>query len=120
MLSFSNQYDSDVVLLTSDVSKSDWVRSDNSQYEQQLIDTYLHTGHMLYIYDINNVLPSILQGVELADDDSLEDDDSTVDEGKSAAEDIEETKRKKANLKNYHYTVLFYWVQNFLFLHSME
>lgn len=90
LLSFINQYDSDVVLLTSDVSKSDWVRTDKSQYEQQLIDTYLHTDHMLYIYDINNVLPSILQGVELADDDLLEDDDSTVEEGKNAVEDIVE------------------------------
>lgn len=86
LLSFINQYDADVVLLTSDVSKSDWVRSDKSQYEQQLIDTYLHTGHMLYVYDIGNVLPSILQGVELADDDSLEDDDSTVEDGKASVE----------------------------------
>lgn len=95
LLSFINQYDADVVLLTSDVSKSDWVRADKSQYEQQLIDSYLHTGHMLYIYDINNVLPSILQGVELADDDSLEDDDSTVEEGKEITEEIMEVKNEE-------------------------
>lgn len=74
LLSFIHQKQKDVVLLTSDVTKSDWVKTDKGQYEQQIIDTYLHTGRMLYIYYIGDVLPSILEGVETSDEDSLDDE----------------------------------------------
>ena len=78
LLDFINQRQSDVVMLTNDITKSDWVKADKSQYEQQIIDTYLHTGHMLYIYNIADVLPSIFEGMEQAGDECSGDEDLDV------------------------------------------
>lgn len=74
LLDFINQRQSDLVMLTTDITKSDWVKTDKSQYEQQIIDTYLHTGHMLYIYNVADVLPTIFEGMEQAGDESSEEE----------------------------------------------
>lgn len=94
LLTFIQQKKKDLVLLTSDVSKSDWVKTDKSQYEQQIIDTYLHTGHMLYIYYIGDVLPSILEGIEKFGEDSLDDDFTPEEDAKEV--DSEESEPSPA------------------------
>lgn len=75
LLDFINRRQSDVVMLTNDITKSDWLKADKSQYEQQIIDTYLHTGHMLYIYNVADVLPSIFNGMEQEGDECSGDED---------------------------------------------
>lgn len=94
LLTFIQQKKKDLVLLTSDVSKSDWVKTDKSQYEQQIIDTYLHTGYMLYIYYIGDVLPSILEGIEKFGEDSLDDDFTPEEDAKEV--DSEESEPSPA------------------------
>lgn len=78
LLDFINRRQSDVVMLTNDITKSDWLKADKSQYEQQIIDTYLHTGHMLYICNVADVLPSIFNGMEQEGDECSEDEELDV------------------------------------------
>lgn len=63
MLRFMKDMDSDVVFLTRDVSKSDWVKADHTPFVHYLVNGYEMTGHLMYILDADGLIPMTFQSI---------------------------------------------------------
>lgn len=77
LLSYMFHNNKDVVYLTNDVKKSDWVKQDGRPFNHYIVDTYVNTGHMLYILNARDFTTLSFEAV--AEVDSTESDDATDD-----------------------------------------
>lgn len=77
LLSYMKNKNQDVVYLTNDVTKSDWIKPDGKPFNHYIVDTYINTGHMLYIFNARDFTTLSFEAV--AEVDSSESDDSTED-----------------------------------------
>lgn len=77
LLSYMWQYNKDVVFLTNDVTKSDWIKSDGKPFNHYIVDTFVNTGHMIYILNARDFTTLSFEAV--ADVDSSENDDDLTD-----------------------------------------
>lgn len=66
----------DVVFLTRDVSKSDWIRDDGKPFNHYIVDIYRNTEHMLYICNAEKFIP--LTFASIVDTDNHETDDDLL------------------------------------------
>ncbi len=78
LLSYMNRNNQDVVLLTNDVRKSDWIRQDGKPFGHYIVDTYINTGHMLYVFNARDFTNLTFEAV--AESDVEKKDDDTVEE----------------------------------------
>lgn len=77
MLCYMKEHNTDVVFLTRDVKKQDWLKPDKSPFVHYIVNAYEMTGHMLYILDSEDSIPMSFLSVagqtkKKVDDDSLE------------------------------------------------
>ena len=49
ILAYMDEHDTDSIFLTGDVTKSDWIKSNNQPYIQYIIDSYANTKHVVHI-----------------------------------------------------------------------
>ena len=56
IISFMQREDTDVVLLTNDLTKEDWVKQDENPFLHYIVNAYQLTGHALYIVNANRYL----------------------------------------------------------------
>ncbi|WP_289743081.1 PIN-like domain-containing protein [Muribaculum intestinale] len=57
MLKFIKETPQDILFITRDITKSDWVRTDKRPFVHYLIDIYSHTERMIYIIPANDFFP---------------------------------------------------------------
>lgn len=88
MLSYMKEHNTDVVFLTQDIKKQDWLKSDRTPFVHYIVNAYEMTGHMMYILDSGDSIPMSFLSVagqekKIVDDDSVEElsDDSSVFDG---------------------------------------
>lgn len=88
MLSYMKEHNTDVVFLTRDIKKQDWLKSDRTPFVHYIVNAYEMTGHMMYILDSGDSIPMSFLSVagqekKIVDDDSLEElpDDSSIFDG---------------------------------------
>ena len=84
LLSYMKNRNQDVVYLTNDVAKSDWIKPDGKPFNHYIVDTYINTGHMLYIFNARDFTTLSFEAV--AEVDSSESEDSTEDVPTTPAE----------------------------------
>lgn len=77
MLCYMKEHNTDVVFLTRDIKKQDWLKPDKTPFVHYIVNAYEMTGHMMYILDSEDSIPmSFLsvagQAKKKADEDSLE------------------------------------------------
>ena len=89
LLSYMKNKNQDVVYLTNDVTKSDWIKPDGKPFNHYIVDTYINTGHMLYIFNARDFTTLSFEAV--AEVDSSESDDSTEDAQTAPAEAVQTT-----------------------------
>ena len=90
LLSYMKIKNQDVVFLTNDVTKSDWIKQDGKPFNHYIVDTYINTGHMLYIFNARDFTTLSFEAV--AEVDSSDNDDSTDDaQTTSRVENTEQT-----------------------------
>lgn len=87
LLSYMSRNNQDVVLLTKDVRKSDWIRQDGKPFGHYIVDTYINTGHMLYIFNAQDFTNLTFEAV--AESDIEEKDDDTADSETMASKEAE-------------------------------
>lgn len=78
LLSYMSRNNQDVVLLTNDVRKSDWIKQDGKPFGHYIVDTYINTGHMLYIFNARDFTNLTFEAV--AESDVEEKDDDTIED----------------------------------------
>lgn len=80
MLKYMKSYDCDVLFITHDVSKGDWLqKGTNEPFIHYIENAYEQTGRMMYIKNSDEYLPLVTEqqhGVDISEIDSLEDNDS--------------------------------------------
>lgn len=76
LLSYMYTHKKDVVFLTRDVSKSDWIRDDGKPFNHYIVDIYRNTEHMLYICNAEKFIP--LTFASIVDTDNHETDDDLL------------------------------------------
>lgn len=59
ILKFMKENNSDAILLTRDITKSDWLKPNRTQYIHYILKAYQLTGHILYIFDATDLLDII-------------------------------------------------------------
>ena len=74
LLSYMKRTNQDVVLLTNDVTKSDWVGTDRKPFGHYIVDTYMNTGHMLYIFNARDFTPLTFDAVAESSEEGSDDD----------------------------------------------
>lgn len=58
MLRFMKENNTDVVFMTRDVTKEDWMKKDHRAYVHYIVNAYEMTGHLMYILDADGVVPT--------------------------------------------------------------
>ncbi|MBO7466796.1 MAG: hypothetical protein J6T94_03820 [Bacteroidaceae bacterium] len=74
MLRFMKENKTDVVFMTRDVTKKDWIKKDHRAYVHYIVNGYEMTGHLMYILDADGVVPTfntIESNQEDSDDDEI-------------------------------------------------
>ena len=74
MLRFMKENNTDVVFMTRDVTKEDWIKKDHRAYVHYIVNAYEMTGHLMYILDADGVVPTfntIETKQEEADEDEI-------------------------------------------------
>lgn len=79
LLSYMWHQNKDVVFLTNDVAKTDWIRQDGKPFNHYIVDTFINTGHMLYIFNARDFTTLSFEAV--AEVDPAECDDAMEEEG---------------------------------------
>lgn len=74
LLSYMWHQNKDVVYLTNDVTKTDWIRQDGKPFNHYIVDTFINTGHMLYIFNARDFTTLSFEAV--AEVDPAESDDA--------------------------------------------
>lgn len=76
MLSYMKEYNTDVVFLTRDIKKQDWLKPDRTPFVHYIVNAYEMTGHMMYILNSDDSIPmsflSVAGQAKKEDEDSLE------------------------------------------------
>lgn len=77
MLCYMKEHNTDVVFLTRDVEKQDWLKKDKHPFVHYIVNAYEMTGHMMYILNCDDSIPmSFLavagQAKKKVDEDSLD------------------------------------------------
>lgn len=85
LLSYMWHQNKDVVFLTNDVTKTDWIRQDGKPFNHYIVDTFINTGHMLYIFNARDFTTLSFEAV--AEVDPAESDDAMEDEGAKVNEE---------------------------------
>ena len=96
LLSYMRRTNQDVVLLTNDVTKSDWVGADRKPFGHYIVDTYMNTGHMLYIFNARDFTPLTFEAVAESSEEGRDDDvspeilpvDANADETETTGADV--------------------------------
>ena len=57
MLKFIKEHPEDILFITRDITKSDWIKTDKRPFVHYIIDIYSHTGQMIYIIPANDFFP---------------------------------------------------------------
>ena len=57
MLCYMKEYDTDVVFLTKDITKEDWLKKDKTPFVHYIINAYEMTGHVMYILNSDDFIP---------------------------------------------------------------
>lgn len=82
MLKYMKQHNTDVVFITRDVSKGDWLKKDtNEPFVHYIENSYEQTGRMMYIKNSDDYLPLVTeqpQGIEGADSESVSDSEEDL------------------------------------------
>lgn len=73
MLRFMKENDTDVVFMTRDVTKQDWIKQDLRAYVHYIVNGYEMTDHLMYILDADGVVPTF-NTIETKQDDTDEDE----------------------------------------------
>ena len=83
LLSYMWHENKDVVFLTNDVTKSDWIQQNGKPFNHYIVDTFINTGHMLYIFNARDFTTLSFEAVAEVDsteaDDAIGDDKETSD-----------------------------------------
>ena len=74
LLSYMWHENKDVVFLTNDVTKTDWIQQNGKPFNHYIADTYINTGHMLYIFNARDFTTLSFEAV--AEVDPTESDDA--------------------------------------------
>ena len=73
MLRFMKENSTDVVFMTRDVTKQDWIKQDHRAYVHYIVNGYEMTDHLMYILDADGVIPTF-NTIETKQDDGDEDE----------------------------------------------
>lgn len=73
MLRFMKENNTDVVFMTRDITKQDWIKLDHRAYVHYIVNGYEMTGHLMYILDADGVVPTF-NTIEIKQDDSDDDE----------------------------------------------
>lgn len=57
LLAFMIKEDKDVIFLTRDIAKSDWIKTDGTPFNHYIVDVYRNTRKMLYIFNAEKFIP---------------------------------------------------------------
>lgn len=74
LLAYMRRNNQDVVLLTNDVTKSDWIAADKKPFGHYIVDTFINTGHMLYIFNARDFTPLTFEAVAENEEEGRDDD----------------------------------------------
>lgn len=74
LLSYMYMNNKDVVFLTRDVSKSDWIKEDGKPFNHYIVDIYRNTEHMLYICNAEKFIPLTFASIVDADNQEMDGD----------------------------------------------
>lgn len=97
MLRFMIEKNTDVVFMTCDVAKKDWIKQDHRAYVHYIVNGYEMTGHLMYILDAEGVVPTF-NTIEVKIDDTDQDEISEKPVRPSLAlETIEEKQDNDTN-----------------------
>lgn len=86
LLSYMQRNNQDVVFLTNDVTKSDWIKSDRKPFGHYIIDTFMNTGHMLYIFNAQDFTTLTFDAVTDVKESETDGDESEKSEKASVAD----------------------------------
>lgn len=111
MLSYMKEHNTDVVFLTRDIKKQDWLKSDRTPFVHYIVNAYEMTGHMMYILNSDDSIPmSFLsvagQAKKKVDEDSLEelsDDSYGFDDASDKALELADWSEIANIFKGIHY-----------------
>lgn len=73
MLRFMKENCTDVVFMTRDVTKKDWIKQDHRAYVHYIVNSYEMTDHLMYILDADGVVPTF-NTIETKPEDTDEDE----------------------------------------------
>lgn len=73
MLRFMKENDTDVVFMTRDITKGDWIKEDHRAFVHYIVNGYEMTGHLMYILDADGVVPTF-NAIEVKRTDTDEDE----------------------------------------------
>lgn len=74
LLSYMYTNNKDVVFLTRDIKKSDWIKDDSSPFNHYIVDIYRNTQHMLYICNAEKFIPLTFASIVDADNQEMDGD----------------------------------------------
>lgn len=57
LLAFMIKENKDVIFLTRDIAKSDWIKTDGTPFNHYIVDVYRNTRKMLYIFNAEKFIP---------------------------------------------------------------
>lgn len=108
LLAYMRRNNQDVVLLTNDVTKSDWICADKKPFGHYIVDTFINTGHMLYIFNARDFTPLTFEAVAENEEEGRDDDVSpespTTEEMAKSGElqvvNLEESKLQNEYINN--------------------
>lgn len=76
MLRFMKENNTDVVFMTRDISKGDWIKEDHRAFVHYIVNGFEMTGHLMYILDADGVVPTFntieIKQAEIDDDEISE------------------------------------------------
>ena len=85
MLCYMKEHNTDVVFLTRDIKKQDWLKTDRTPFVHYIVNAFEMTGHVMFILNSDDSIPMSFLSVtgqtkKKVDEDSLEElqDDSSV------------------------------------------
>lgn len=90
LLAYMSREDKDVIFLTRDIAKSDWIMTDGNPFNHYIVDVYRNTQNMLYIFNAEKFIPLTFMPVIGNDEQEDEDDCIGIDEETMAMKYIEE------------------------------
>lgn len=73
MLRFMKENSTDVVFMTRDLTKKDWIKQDHRAYVHYIVNGYEMTEHLMYILDADGVVPTF-NTIETKQEDTDEDE----------------------------------------------